>query len=125
MRLRYAPLTVLAVVITLAGWSSSPKDMTVNGTVTVADNPVAGVDPPVQTGSQVTITDPSGKVIGFTALNGNAPQGPVFTLTYGFTVKVPEGESSYGITVSGLDGTERYTQAQMQQGPALCSGDTC
>ena len=99
--------------------------MTVNGTVIVADNPVAGENSPVDTGSQVTVTDPSGKVIGFTELNGNAKQGALYTLTFGFTVKVPEGESSYGIAVSGLTGTTRFTQAQMQQGPTLCGGDAC
>jgi hypothetical protein len=99
--------------------------MTVKGTVRVPDNPASGEQPPVDDTSQVTVTDPSGKVIGFTTLNDNADQGATFTLTYGFTVKVPEGESSYGITVSGLSGTTRYTQAQMKAGPALCSGDAC
>ena len=124
MKLRYAP-ALLALAITVTACSSAPQDMTVNGTVEVADNPAAGIDPPVQVGSQVTVTDPSGKVIGFTTLNGNAAQGPVYTLTFGFTGKVPEGESSYGVTVNGLSGTEHYTQQQMQQGPALCAGDAC
>jgi hypothetical protein len=64
-------------------------------------------------------------VIGFTTLNGNANQGPVFTLTFGFTVKVPEGESSYGITVAGLTGTTQFTQAQMKAGSAICAGNAC
>ena len=114
-----------AGVLGIAACSSAPAMMTVNGTVEVADNPAAGIDPPVQVGSQVTVTDPSGKVIGFTTLNGNAAQGPVYTLTFGFTGKVPEGESSYGVTVNGLNGTEHYTQKQMQQGPALCAGNAC
>jgi hypothetical protein len=118
---------VLAVIaaLTLTACSSSPSGMTVHGTVRVVDNPAAGEQPPVDDTSQVTVTDPSGKVIGFTTLDGNADQGPVFTLTYGFTVKVPEGESSYGITVSGLSGTTRYTQAQMKAGPAICAGNAC
>jgi hypothetical protein len=99
--------------------------MTVSGTVVVPDDPAAGAYPPVDIGSQVTVTDPAGKVIGFTALNGNASQGATFTLSFGFTVKVPEGESSYGIQVDGLTGTTQFTQAQMQDGPALCSGDAC
>jgi len=123
MKLRYAP-ALLALAIAMTACSSAPQQMTVNGTVIVPDDSLS--DPsPVSDGSQVTVTDPSGKVIGFTTLNGNAPQGATLTLTYGFTVKVPEGESSYGITVNGLSGTERYTQKQMQQGPALCSGDAC
>jgi hypothetical protein len=99
--------------------------MTVNGTVTVYDNPAAGAYPPVQEGSQVTVTDPSGKVIAVTGLNDNAAQGAVFTLAYGFTVKVPDGLSFYGISVTGLGGTQQFTQQQMKQGPALCSGDAC
>jgi hypothetical protein len=99
--------------------------MMVNGTVVVSDNPAAGEYPPVDVGSQVTVTDPSGKVIGFTTLTGNATQGPTFTLTFGFTVKVPEGDSSYGISVGGLQATTRFTQQQMQQGPAVCAGDAC
>jgi hypothetical protein len=99
--------------------------MTVNGTVIVPDDPLSGDTSPVSDGSQVTVTDPAGKVIGFTTLNGNAPQGALYTLTYGFTVKIPEGESSYGIAVSGLTGVTRFTQAQMRQGPALCGGDAC
>jgi len=114
-----------AAIFTAAACSSAPADMTVNGTVTVEDNPAQGIDPPVEEGSQVTITDPSGKVIGFTTLNDNAAQGAVFTLSYGFRVKVPEGESSYGVAVSGLNGTERYTAAQMKAGPDLCGGDAC
>ena len=126
-RLRPSAL-LLAAALTLpltAACSSSPAQMTVKGTVTVVDNPVAGEAPPVDTGSQVTVTDPAGKVIGFTTLNGDAPQGATFTLTFGFTVKVPEGESSYGIAVAGLSGTTRYTQSQMQAGPAICAGDAC
>jgi len=109
----------------LSSCSSTPAAMTVKGTVTVVDNPVAGESPPVDTGSQVTVTDPSGKVLAFTTLNGDAPQGALYTLTYGFTVKVPEGVASYGITVAGLTGITRFTQSQMKAGPAICAGDAC
>ena len=124
MKLRYAP-ALLALAIAVTACSSAPQQMTVNGTVIVPDNPVSGDTSSVTEGTQVTVTDPSGKVIGFTALNDNAPQGATFTLTYGFTVKVPEGDSSYGIAVSSLTGITRFTQQQMQQGPALCGGDAC
>jgi hypothetical protein len=64
-----------------------------------------------------------------TADNGNVRQGPSvsgdLTLTTGFTVKVPEGLSFYGISVSGVSGTIHYTEAQMKAGPALCVGDAC
>jgi hypothetical protein len=109
----------------LSSCSSPPAQMTVNGTVIVPDNPVSGDTSTVSDSSQVTVTDPAGKVIGFTTLDGNAPQGATFTLTYGFTLKVPEGEASYGIAVSGLTGVTRFTQAQMKAGPALCGGDAC
>ena len=120
-----AAIWVAAVVVSVPLSSGPPPQVTVNGTVEVSDDPAAGEYPPVDVGSQVTVTDPSGKVIGFTTLNGNAAQGPTFTLTFGFTAKVPEGESSYGISVSGLQGTTRFTQQQMQQGPAICAGDAC
>lgn len=126
-RTRPAALAAAAfsLAAALSSCSTAPAQMTVNGTVVVPDNPAAGDTSQVQTGNQVTITDPSGKVIAVTTLNGNANQGPLYTLTYGFTVKVPEGLSYYGVHVDGLSGAEQFTQKQMQQGPALCSGDAC
>ena len=41
--------------------SLAAQDMIVNGTVEVSDNPAAGIYPPVQAGSQVTVTDPPGR----------------------------------------------------------------
>ena len=62
-------ITIAAIALTASsGCSSTPQDMTVKGTVVVEDNPAAGIDPPVQVGSQVTVTDPAGKVIGFGSL---------------------------------------------------------
>lgn len=125
-RPRRAASLFLAAALTAAltaACSSTPPDMTVHGTVVVDD--IVGQPPAVDTGSQVTVYDPSGKVIGFTTLNGNATQGALYTLTFGFTVTVPEGESSYGITVSGLQGTREFSQAQMQAGPMLCAGQAC
>src|SRR6185437_4733560 len=107
-----------------AGCASAPHDMTVHGTVRVVDDPVSSPSP-IHDGDQVTITDPAGKVIAFTTLNGNADQGPALTLTFGFVVKVPEGDSSYGVHVSGLSGTTQFTQAEMEKGPAICAGDAC
>ena len=71
MKLRYAAV-LLALAIPVTACSSAPPQMTVNGTVTVEDNPDQGVYPPVQDGSQVTVTDASGKVIAVTGLNDNA-----------------------------------------------------
>ena len=120
-------------VLALAGCSSSPPDMTVKGTVEVAvqDYSDFSAYPQITNDSaQVTVTDPSGKVIGVaTADNGNVNQGPSaegdMTETVGFSVKVPEGLSFYGISVSGSPGTIHFRQAQMKAGPALCAGDAC
>ncbi len=107
--------------------------MTVKGTVEVAvqDYSDFSAHPQITNDSaQVTVTDPSGKVIGVaTADNGNVNQGPSaagdMTETVGFSVKVPEEQSFYGISVSGIPGTIHFTQAQMKAGPALCAGDAC
>jgi hypothetical protein len=133
--IRRAPaLIAFAILGAVTACSSAPQDFTVNGTVEVAvqsydefqqDYPQITNDT-----AQVTITDPSGKVIAVTtADNGNVHQGPSapgdLTLTTGFTVKVPEGLSFYGISVSGVSGTIHFTEAQMKAGPALCVGDAC
>ena len=125
----------VAAVLATASCSSAPQDFTVHGTVEVAvqsydefqqDYPWIMSD----TG-QVTITDPSGKVIAVaTADNGNVNQGPSqpgdMTLTSGFTVKVPSGLSFYGISVTGGQGAPvQFTEAQMKAGPGICVGDAC
>jgi Tfp pilus assembly protein PilX len=119
----------------LTGCSSAPPDMTVKGTLEIAldqsDGTGGGLYPQAWNGeAQITVTNPSGTVIGVTTADGqNAPQQTPTVdyqyLTYGWTVKVPEGESFYGIAVSGVSGTLHYTQQQMKQGPALCIGDAC
>ena len=113
-----------AFTLTAAACSSAPAQMTVHGTVRVVDN--EPVDPlPVNNGTQVTITDPSGKVIGVATLGNSDDQGPLGTLTFGFSVKVPEGDKYYGIRVTGLDGTTQFTQSEMQKGPAICGTGAC
>lgn len=134
--MKHTPGLIAATAVTalaLAGCSSSPPDMTVKGTVEVAvqDYSDFSAYPQITNDSaQVTVTDPSGKVIGVaTADNGNVNQGPSaegdMTETVGFSVKVPEGLSFYGISVSGIPGTIHFTQAQMKAGPALCAEDAC
>jgi hypothetical protein len=115
---------ILAGLAFLTGCVSSAQDMTVHGTVRVVDN--EPIDPlPVNFGDQVTVTDPSGKVLGVGHLGDSDDQGPTGTLTFGFTVKLPEGEKYYGVHVDGLTGTTQFTQKQMQQRPAICAGDAC
>jgi hypothetical protein len=129
----FAVGVVILAAAALTGCSSAPPDMTVNGTVEIAVQSFTETqDYPqiINDTAQVTVTDPTGKVISVTtADNGNVPQGPAVlgdeTLTVGFTVKVPEGESFYGISVSGISGTVHFTEAQMKAGPALCVGDEC
>ena len=110
-------------------------DMTVNGTLEIAlyqsDGPGGGAYSQAWNGdAQVTVTNPSGTVIGVTTADGQnaaqqTPNGDYQYLTFGWTVKVPQGESFYGLTVSGVSGTLHFTQAQLQAGPALCVGDAC
>jgi hypothetical protein len=125
-------ISALAVAA-LSACSSAPAEMTVHGTVEIAVqtfDEFSQYSQVTDDDAQVTVTDPSGKVIGVTtANNGDVNQGPSvagdLTETVGFTVKVPEGESFYGVSVSGIPGTIHFTQQQMQAGPAVCAGDAC
>jgi hypothetical protein len=124
MKRAYGLIPAIALTVTLSSCSSTPAQMTVHGIVRVVDN--EPIDPlPVNSGTQVTITDPSGKVIGVASLGNSDSQGPTGTLTFGYTVKVPEGDSYYGVRVSGLSGTTQFTEAQMQKGPAICGTGAC
>ena len=142
---RRPALILIAALFTLtatAGCSSTPAQMTVHGTVELATQQFSEIQPgqpgydPAwyqvdQGNAQVTITDPSGKVLAAVPLNdGNVNQPPSpaaggLAISQGFTAKVPEGESFYGISVSGISGTIHFTEQQMKQGPALCVGDAC
>lgn len=118
----FAAAALLAAA--LSSCSGTPATMTVHGIVRVVDN--EPIDPlPVNDGTQVTVTDPSGKIIGVGHLGNSDDQGPIGTLTFGYTVKVPEGESTYGVQVSGLSGTTQFTEGQMKAGPAVCAGTAC
>lgn len=123
----FAPLLLLA-----ACGSSPPPDMTVHGTLEIAVQDYSEFQTTYRqayTGNaQVTITDPSGKVIAATtADDGNVSQPSGYeVLAWGWTVKVPEGLSLYGVSVSDSAGSPfQFTQAQMRQGPGVCIGDAC
>lgn len=118
----------------LGACSSSPQYMTVNGTLEIAVQDYSEFQTTylqAYTGhAQITITDPSGKVIAVTTADGqNANQLPASageTLIYGWTAKVPEGLSFYGVSVTGVPGAPvQFTQAQMRQSPGVCIGDNC
>lgn len=125
-----------------AGCSSPPADMTVHGIVELATQQFSEIQPGGdgfsssyyqvdQGNAQVTVTDPSGKVLAAVPLDdGNVNQPPVSTtggldINWGWTARVPEGESSYGVSVSGISGTIHFTEAQMKAGPSVCVGDAC
>ena len=124
MKHAFGLIASAAAIALLGACSSTPPPMTVHGTVRVVDN--EPFDPlPVNFGTQVTVTDPSGKIIGVGHLGNSDTQGPIGTLTFGYTVKVPEGEPTYGIHVDGLQGTTQFTEGQMKSGPAVCAGTAC
>jgi hypothetical protein len=122
--MKYIALILLAA-FGIVACSSGPAMITVHGTVREYDDPATGFIPAAQKGARVTITDPLGKVIAVSSLHGDAMHSPADTLTFEFTVKVPQGLPLYGISVKGLNGMAHYTQQQMQRGPALCTGKAC
>lgn len=141
---RHAPLVLLAAIAltATAGCSSPPPDMTVHGIVELATQQFSEIQPGQvdynaayyqvdQGNAQVTVTDPSGKVLAVAPLDdGNVNQPPLgapggLDINTGWTAKVPEGEPLYGIAVSGVPGTIHFTQAQMMAGPSVCVGDAC
>ncbi len=133
---------LLAAPFLLGGCSSTPPDMTVHGIVELATQQFSEIQPGSvdyndsyyqvdQGNAQVAVTDPSGKVLAAAPLdNGNVNQPPLgppggLDINWGWTAKVPEGESWYGISVSGVSGTIHFTEQQMKAGPAVCVGDAC
>jgi hypothetical protein len=96
--------------------------------------------PDIASGSQVTVTDSPGKVIGtgtlsydpvqtattlVTATAGTgltASELTAFVAVYDFTVTVPGGLDRYGITVGQNRGTIYETATQMKKGPSLTLG---
>ena len=125
-------IPLAAIAFLAAACSSPPQQMTVHGTLEIAvqtyDEFRASYPAATNGNAQVTITDPSGKVIAVTtADDGNVNQSSQSeTLTWGWTAKVPAGLSYYGISVTGGNGAPvQFTQAQMKQGPGVCIGDAC
>jgi hypothetical protein len=125
-----AALSALCCLLAACG-STTPPDMTVHGTLEIAVQDYSEFQQyyaqAYRGNAQVTITDPSGKVIAVTtADDGNAAQSSqTETLTWGWTAKVPEGLSFYGISVTGGNGKVQFTEQQMRQGPGVCIGDAC
>lgn len=133
-----AALLATAVAVPVALLSNGPGDFTARGGESVC------VDAPdVTAGTQVTVTDSAGRVIGtgtladdnsaaavaavkqyaqlsgvLAAFAGNSAVMSVYT----FAVAVPGGQQRYGVSTSERRGTVWFTEAQMRQGPHLSLG---
>jgi hypothetical protein len=142
--MRYIALIVLVFVVAACGSSAPP--ITAHGTLTVYNDAFSGLSmaeayPDISDGSQVTVTDPSGTVIGSGTLSYDKVKTLEFVLEgsakypalastlsqdvaiYDFTVSgLPGGEARYGIKVGQNRGTIWFTPAQMKAGPGLTLG---
>jgi hypothetical protein len=126
-----AVVVVIAVVLILGGSAGS---ITAHGTEEVSVSPLDGTTvqdayPDVTEGSQVTVVNSSGQVIGTGTLSYDAAdavsQDLEWSEFYQFSVTVPGGQPRYGIQVGSGHGTVWFTAQQMQHGPGLCLGDGC
>jgi hypothetical protein len=146
-RLTAAAAAVLAAGAVLAGCGGSPPEVTGHGTLTVYSELLSGVSvaeayPDVTTGSQVTVTSPSGAVIGTGMLTFDKARTAEFDIeaqigagktgltatevapyvaVYDFTVTVPGGESRYGIQAGKGRGIIWVSPSQMKN-PSLTLG---
>jgi hypothetical protein len=128
---------IVVVIVALAlvlGLGGSAGSITAHGTEEVSVNPLDGTSvqdafPDVTDGSQVTVVNSSGQVIGTGTLSydpSDAISGdPEWSEFYDFTVTVSGGQPRYGIQVGSGHGTVWFTAQQMQRGPTLCLGDGC
>lgn len=97
--------------------TGAPRTFTTNGTLTIS-----GVDcgswgyGDLKTGTEVTLTDETGKVLAAGSLTQIATCSFTFTLE-----RIPPGRSFYGVTISHR-GTIHYTEAQMRSGLQLSIG---
>lgn len=134
-----------AAVVALAGCGSGPVPIKSHGSVIVFASPFNGQNvqdayPDIASGSQVTVTDSSGKVIGTGTLNSDpaktaatlvtatagtgltASEMTEFVAVYDFTVTVPSGLDRYGIKIGQNRGTIYESSMEMKQGPSLTLG---
>jgi hypothetical protein len=131
--------------LALAGCSSGPPPVTAHGEMTVYLNPFSGLSmseayPDVTDGSQVTVTDPSGKVVGTGTLSYSKADTFSFLVQaevkypqigqsldqdirlYRFTVKdLPGGLPRYGFSVGKNRGTI-WVNAKQIKDPGLSLG---
>jgi hypothetical protein len=141
-----ALIAATAAVTALAG-CGGPGNIAAHGTLQVFASPLSGQSvtdsyPDITSGSQVTVKNPSGTVIGTGTLafdakgthtaetlfasglgGGTTPaQYAEWVEAFTFTVKVPAGLARYGIQVGSGRGTIWFSAAQMSKGPGLSLG---
>jgi hypothetical protein len=134
----------LPPIISFLSSGSTAPPVTGHGTLIVYLNPFSGLNmqdayPDITNGSQVTVTDDSGKVIGTGTLAYSKTQTFLFLMEaaakygqtaadlapdvaiYTFTVTVPGGEQRYGFTVGKNRGTIWVPPSQVKD-PGLTLG---
>jgi len=130
-------LLLAAVGVTVSILAGGSSSITSHGTMEVDDFTgdclLDSGFSDITDGTQVTVTNADGTVIGTSVLSynsgGSDPQGTIqpglSTCVYRFTVSVPGGLSRYGISVSHR-GTIWFNPTQMAKGPglSLSSGGT-
>jgi hypothetical protein len=141
--LALAALFALLVGLGLALGSGGPSGFTAHGTEQLCTSPLLNTSPDdfpdITSGAQVTVTDPSGKVIGSGALSADPKETVIKTAeeravleastgvsnivandqVYDFTVtSLPAGQPRYGISI-GHRGTVWYSEKQMRGGPSV------
>jgi len=144
MRLRIAGVAVAALGALSAGCGGgTPANITVHGQVEPGGGTLASVgggglemnysgcasDQPTP-GTQITVVDASGKVIGNstlgtwshkTATSGGLTMYPCWEP---FTITVPAGESRYGFQIAGVPGTIWTTNVRQPGGVLLVVSTT-
>ena len=136
-------LAVAGIIISALSGSTAPP-VTSHGTVTLYSGLLSGLNvqdsyPDITSGSQVTVTDSAGKVIGTGTLSYSSAQTSALVLlsalaaklpsydftqdvaVYTFTVTVPGGLDRYGLTVGRNRGII-YESASQMKVPALTLG---
>jgi len=140
-------LVVAAAIIIFLSIRSTVPPVTSHGTVTLYSDPLSGLNvqdsyPDITSGSQVTVSDSSGKVIGTGTLSYSSTETARFLMEaaaqeagtgltaaelapdvaiYTFTVTVPGGQARYGITVGRNRGVV-YESASQMKDPGLTLG---
>jgi hypothetical protein len=138
---------LIAAALAVTACSSGPPPVTSRGSLTLEVNPLGGTEvtdayPDITDGSQVTVTDSSGKVIGTGTLSYSKQQTDVQALmagtamglgssasdleldmaVYTFTVTgLPGGLPRYGFTMGHNRGTIWETPSQVKD-PSLSLG---